>query len=252
MLTGYVDAYWALGKKEYLDIAIKNAQFIKNKMIREGGQLWRNYSNGKASIDAFLDDYALLAHAFTKLYEATFDIAWLNLARSLTDYVIQHFSDQQTGFFFYTPNSSQLVARKMEVSDQVIPSSNSVMADVLFRLGQYYSADSYLDRSSAMIHQMTDGIVEKGPYYANWARLIGRNLFQPYEVAIMGDDHVLQSTQLMKSYLPDVFLMGGKNENLPLLENKYVADKTIIYVCRNKVCKLPVMEVQKALEQIQR
>lgn len=252
MLTGYVDAYWALGKKEYLEIAIKNGQFLRSNMLREGGQLWRSYSNGKASIDAFLDDYALLAQAFIKLYEATFDIAWLDLSRSVTDYALLHFDDKQTGFFFYTPSSSQLVARKMETSDQVIPSSNSVMADVLFRLGHYYDEKDYLNRSEKMIQQMADEMLDKGPYYANWARLIGRNIFQPYEVAIMGEDHVLKSNQLMKSYLPDILLLGGKEENLPLLQNKYVTDKTIIYVCRDKVCKLPVTEVEKALEQIQR
>jgi len=250
MLMGYVDAYWALGKDEYLKAAIRNALFLKKNMLREGGQLWRSYSNGKASIDAFLDDYALLSDAYIKLYQATFDIEWLNLARSITDYAILHFKDDQTGFFYYTPHSSQLVVRKMEIADQVIPSSNSVMADVLFKLGQCYGDENYLSMSNAMIRHIANDTTKNDPYYARWASLIGKTSFQSFEVAIMGDEYAAMSKSLMKSYLPNVLLMGGTAENLPLLENKLVADKTIIYVCQDKVCKLPVMEVDKALQQL--
>lgn len=252
MLSGYVDAYWALGRQEYLSVAIKNAEFLKKNMIREGGQLWRSYSNGKASIDAFLDDYALLSNAYIKLYEATFDVEWLNLAQSMADYAILHFRDTQTGFFFYTPGSSQLVVRKMEISDQVIPSSNSVMAEVLLKLGQYYGDENYSDISNKMILQIATDTTKHDPYYANWASLAGKISFQPYEVAIMGDAHEVLTKELMKNYLPHVLLMGGTKENLPLLENKLVAGKTIIYVCQDKVCKLPVMDVDRALAQLRK
>jgi uncharacterized protein YyaL (SSP411 family) len=66
----------------------------------------------------------------------------------------------------------------------------------------------------------------------------------------VGDEAVRNSIQMQKQYLPQVIFLGGTEENLPLLENKYVKGKTVIYVCQNKTCKLPVMSVDKALAQL--
>ena len=251
MLNGYLDAYFATGKKDYFDIALKNAVFLEKNMMRKDGRLWRNYNNGKASIDAFLDDYSLLAKAYTHLYEATFDIHWLAQARTLADYAIIHFQDKNSGLFYYTSDESEkLVARQIEIPDNVIPSSNSVLADVLFRLGEYFDEESYTKMSKSMLHQVENALADQGPYYANWAQLLGLFTFQPFEVAIVGDNALEKSGALQNHYMPLALFMGGNKENLPLLKNKIVDGETIIYVCRNKVCKLPVQDVGQALEQL--
>ena len=251
MLTGYVDAFFASGRQEYLQTALKNANFLEKKMIHDDGKLWRNYKADKASVDAFLDDYALLANAFIRLYEATVDIHWLEQARSLAEFAILHFQDKQSGLFFYTANEAEyIVARKKELADNVIPSSNSVMADVLYRLGEYYDKDSYREMSTSMLRQLTNDITKNGAYYANWASLMGLITYKPFEVAILGNDATDITKQMKRTYLPTVLYMGGMLENLPLLENKYVKGETIIYVCRDKVCKLPTKDVSTALHQI--
>ena len=102
MLKGYVDAYKAFGNKEYLDAALKNANFLKSNMLQSDNRLNRNYKDGKSVINAFLDDYALLADAFVALYQVTFDEQWLIKAKDLTQYAIDHFHDPQSGMFFYT------------------------------------------------------------------------------------------------------------------------------------------------------
>jgi uncharacterized protein len=249
MLTGYIHAYQAFNKNEYLEIALSNAHFIEKKGIRKDGGLWRNLQGSSASIDAFLDDYALLAKAYLNLYQATFDIHWLELARNLADQAIKHFYDDKFGMFFYT-QSDQLVARKIELDDNVIPSSNSVMADVLFQLGEYFDDEKYKAMSNAMIAQMTQNPSTLDPFHANWTRLSGIVAYQPFEVAVMGNEALQKSHELQQLYLPTSIFMGGTQENLPLLENKLVAGKTMIYVCRDKVCKLPVQEVEKALSQM--
>ena len=251
MLTGYVDAYLALGKEEYFEAALTNAKFIEKSMMEDGGHLWRSFKDGEVSIDAFLDDHALLAKAFIKLYQATFDIHWLEVSRTLADYAILHFHDPKTGLFYYTSDEAEpLVVRKMEGSDNVIPSSNSVMADVLFRLGEYFDNENYRSLSKAMVNQMTESITVGGPYYANWASVLGMIAHQPHEVAVVGDDALIKCKILQQHYLPTAIFMGGDKENLPLLENKLVKGKTIIYVCRDKVCKLPVEDVEEALDQL--
>ena len=251
MLNGYVDAYFATGHPAYLEIALKNASFLENEMIRDKGRLWRNFMEGKTSIDAFLDDYALLAKAYIHLYEATFDIHWLEEARTITEYAVNHFRDRQSGLFYYTSDESEyLIARKMELTDHVIPSSNSIIAEVLFRLGEYYDQDSYRAMSKSMLNQVAPDLAWNGPYYAHWASLAGMIVYQPSEVAVMGEGAIEMSRKLQQHYLPTSIFMGGNTENLPLLKSKLVKGRTIIYVCRNKVCKLPVEDVAKALEQL--
>lgn len=251
MLTGYLDAYNALNKNEYLEIALTNARFIEQKGMRKDGGLWRNLQGNKASIEAFLDDYALLAKAYLNLYQATFDIHWLELSQKLTQYAVKHFYDENTGMFFYTSaQSNQLVVRKMELDDTVIPASNSVMAEVLFQLGEYYDDEKFKTMSNSMLAQMTQNPSSLDPFHANWARISGIVAYHPFEVAVMGSDALQKSQELQQHYLPTSLFMGGIQENLPLLENKLVAGKTMIYVCRNKVCKLPLQEVEKALTQL--
>ncbi|MBK5279466.1 MAG: thioredoxin domain-containing protein, partial [Bacteroidia bacterium] len=201
MLDGYLGAYFALGKSEYLQIALVNARFLEKNMMRPGGQLWRNHKDGKSSIDAFLDDYALLAKAYVRLYEATFDIHWLELARSITDYATDHFRDSRSGMFYYTSDDSEfMVARKMELTDNVIPSSNSVMAEVLYRLGEYFDQDEYRNFSKAMLSQVSKDVATSGAYYANWARLMGLVTFESFDVAIMGEDTMEKRQQLLSHY----------------------------------------------------
>lgn len=241
MLKGYLDAYRALGDQQYLQKALQNARFLEKNMTQQDGSLKRNYKNGKASITAFLDDYALLAMACIHLYQSTFDIHWLNLSKSLSEYVIEHFSDDKTGLFFYTSDKSEnLFARKHEVSDNVIPSSNSVMARVLYQLGLYYDDNRFSDRAISMLKIVESKLASGGPYYANWGMLFGTISHKPYEVAIMGNEALPYAIELQTQYLPTTIFMGGTQENLPLLKHKLAKEKTLIYVCRNKVCDQPV------------
>jgi uncharacterized protein YyaL (SSP411 family) len=248
MITACVDAFKAFGKQLYLETAISAATFLENNMIRDGGNLWRSFRNGKSSVGGFLDDFAFFAEACINLYEVTFDLHWLELGNRLTRYATKHFSAGSGSLFFYTGDLSEpLIARKREVSDNVIPASNSVMARVLFRLGHYHDNDPYITRALQMLRQMEPELAGGGPYYANWATLLGMVVFPYHEVAIAGEMATAKSLELQRNYLPTSMFLGGNTENLSLLENKLVKNKTIIYVCVDKTCSQPVEEVDKAL-----
>ncbi len=251
MITGLVDAYKAFGNDDYLQMALKNANFIETNMLLNDGSLYRNYMNGKSSITAFHDDYATLAQAFIDLYSVTFNKHWLTLSKKLTDYCVEHFLDDKSKMFFYTSDvSEKLIARKFELSDNVIPSSNSIMAKVLLKLGHYYDNENYIDISNKMLSHVIENINQSGPWYANWAQLYGMAVYGLYEVAIVGDDYKKINQKLQLNYLPTSIFLGGDTENLPLLDDKYVNGKTLIYVCKNKTCKLPTSSVNMAMEQI--
>ncbi len=252
MLKAYADAYRVFGNRKYLETALKNAAFINTKIKSADNRLNRNYKNGKASINGFLDDYAFSISAFIALYQATFDEKWLQEARLLSEYAVAHFYDKSSGMFYYTSDlDPALIARKMEITDNVIPSSNSEMAKNLFVLGQYFFNDSYIAMSKQMLNNVKQDALKNGPYFANWDILMAWFASQPFEVAIVGNDYEAKLKEFDAHYLPDVFMSGGKTEgNLELLKNRLVDGKTTIYVCRNKVCKMPVKEVGDALKQI--
>jgi len=254
MLTGYVDAYRVFDEDRFLEKALKNALFIEKYMLSTDGRLNRNFKidKGKSSINGFLDDYAFAIKAFVSLYQATFDEQWLFKAERLLKYTLQHFYDKSSGMFYYTSDlDPQLIARKMEVTDNVIPASNSVMAANLYLLGEYFYNEDYIKISKQMVNNVKSNLVRGGTYFANWSILMAYFIEKPLEVAIVGDDCILKRKELDRHYLPNVILLGGKTEGkLPLLENKLVKGQTTIYVCKNKACMLPVTDTDRALKQI--
>ena len=251
MLKGYVDAYSAFGNDHYLKIALENADFLMKNMLQADNRLNRNFKDGKSVINGFLDDYALTAEAFIGLYQITFDEKWLYKAKDLVDYAVTHFFDEKTGMFNYASNlDPPLIARKMEVSDNAIPASNSVIAKDLYLLGLYFYNPTYLEKSKQMLHNMVTTITENGQpnFYSNWCSLYNLMVNPPYEVAIVGKDYASKQKDWLAQYLPNAILLGGANEgSLELLESKLQEGATMIYVCQNKVCKFPVEEVKKAI-----
>jgi len=250
MLMGYLKAYRAFDEPKFLKSALKNADFLLSKTIDDDNKITRNYKDGKAVITGFLDDYAFVISAFIELYQVTFDEKWLHNAKSLTDHSLEHFFDEATGMFNYTPNyNATLVARKMEVTDNVIPSSNSEMANNLYKLGLYFYDKNYTKKATQMLSNIDANIEENTPYFSNWAKLMLTVVNEPYEVAILGKNHDAIRKELDKNYLPNVLLMGGKTEGtLDLLKGKAVDGQTTIYVCQNKACKRPVTTTKAALE----
>lgn len=253
MMKGYVDAYRTFGEPRYLATALQNARFIETK-LRDGDRLSRNYKAGKASINAFLDDYALLAEAYIALYEATLDLQWLHKARGLVEYTLAHFLDTERAMFYYTSDlDAKLIARKTELLDNVIPGSNSVMANVLFQLGHYFDQAAYRDLALQMLHNVRQDMPRYGSGYSNWAILLLRHTAPYYEVVVAGPQAHAYTRALDQHYLPHVMLAGATqaDENqLPLLADRFVGDETRVYVCENKVCQLPVNTVAAALPQL--
>lgn len=251
MLKGYVDAYQALGTPAYKNMAVRNAAFIKKTALQKDGSLHRNYKNGTSTINGFLDDYATVIDAFVGMYEITFDEDYLQTALDLTNYVHEHFYDEKSKMYFYTSDQdAALIARKMELSDNVIPASNSIMARNLHKLGTLYYDQEMIARARQMMHNMTGDLLNSGQpnYYSNWCQLYATLVKPPYEVAVLGPEANEKAAILQRNYLPNALFLGGADEgSLQLLTDKLQEGATMIYVCQNKVCKLPTEDVAKAL-----
>ena len=250
MLKGYVDAYRVFDNTDYLASAEKNADFIVNNQLREDGGLNHNYKNGKSNINGYLEDYASTIDAFIALYENTLNEKWLNTARDLANYTFDHFYDETSKMFYFTSNEDKsLVSRSIEYRDNVIPSSNSIMAKNLFKLSHYFDNEHFRITSVTMLNNVKPEMQEYPSGYSNWFDLM-LNYSNPfYEVAIVGKDAKQKISELNKTYLPNKLIAGSTSDNnMPLLENRFVPDETYIYVCMNKACKIPVSQVTKAIK----
>jgi len=252
MLRGYVDAYSAFSEKKFLDAALMNGEFVIREMICEDGRLNRNFKNGKSTINAFLDDYAYTIESFISLYETTFNEKWIYTAKNLVDYVIVHFKDKGSDFFFYTSDIDEpLIARKLDFSDNVTPSSNSSLVLGLFKLSRFFNGEPYEDLAHNMLLAMKNYASKNPIFHSYWLTAAVNITFPFYELGIVGDNCEIDRDEIRKLFYPNIILFGGKREgSFGILKNRYIPDKTLFYVCENRVCQLPLEELDKTIELI--
>lgn len=240
MLKGFVDGYKALKDENYLKIAFKNADFIIKNLWTPDGNLLHNYKNGTSSINGYLEDYCFVIEAFIALYEVTFDEKWLQNAKELADYCFEHFYDENNQFFTFTSDKDDpLIAEHFETEDNVIPASNSVMANNLFQLSIYFHDVKF----EKVAHQMIQNIISNIDYpsaYSNWLNGFLNYSEQNKELVICGPDALKYNAIINEHYLPNCLVAGSNNQSeLPFLKDRFVLDKTLFYVCQNKTCEIP-------------
>ncbi len=254
MISGLVQAHFATQDKKPLSLALRNGEFILEKMFI-GETLFRSYKNGKAYTPGFLEDYAAVIRGFISLYQATFDQKWLMQAKKLCDLVLDNFFDQEDNFFYFNnPNAEKLIANKKELFDNVIPASNSIMARNLHDLGLYFYENKYLGSSENMLGSMQKLIVTEPAFLCNWATLYLHTLVPKAEVAIVGKGALEKALAFHMNYQPNYVMAATENvgESIPLLASKTGDSEgnALIYVCFNKACQKPVNDTGEALTQL--
>ena len=250
MIEAYLDAYIALEDEQYLKVAEQQMKFIFTNLITEDEGLFHLHKDGKSSINGYLEDYAFTISALLKMYQSTFDESYISQAEALMHYTVKHFLDEESGMFWFKSNKDeQLIAKKQENSDNVIPASNSVMAHNLFILSKLTYNQEFEKTGKQMLSNILPHI-EYGQSYSNWLRLYLYETYPFYEIAATGKNFRALTIELRKTYIPNKLILGAeKKSDLPLLENKFFEEETI-FVCQNKTCQLPVKLVTDALKQI--
>jgi len=248
-LSGLCDAYQAIQEPSTLELATKNASFIKDNLVRSN-KLMR-FPN--KDLEGFLEDYVAVIQAFIKYYETTSDTEYLKTAKNLLERVDEAFFDESENLYFFTSDESEsLIARKKELFDNVIPSSNSMMAWNLVHLGTHYYDDELISKGQSILAQVTGLIQEEPEYMSNWA-VLALELSEAFaEIVIVGPEAEAFRDEINKKYLPNKIISSTITPNdLPIFNYKEALDgKTTIYVCFNKSCKLPVHNVADALNQL--
>jgi uncharacterized protein YyaL (SSP411 family) len=250
-LSGLSEAYLAAGNIESKNLAKSVAEFIARDLIK-GNKLYRTIRNGEAVIPSFLEDYAAVIEGFIHYYQISFDSSYLSLAKELFDYSIQHFWHEDESFFYFAEddNNSELIARKKEIFDNVIPASNSMMAHNLWKLGHIFGEESYLEKAQNMLSAISRLIETDPQYLANWASLYGITLEPMAEIAIIGPSAIEDAIALQKVYHPNRLVFATKEKSkLEIFENREAINgQTTFYVCFDKTCKLPVFNLTEANE----
>jgi uncharacterized protein YyaL (SSP411 family) len=233
-------------------LAKKNISFIEANLIVDG-KVYRAFKNKHSVTEGFLEDYAFLVQAYTSLYQVTFREDWLTKADRWTKYVMQEYYDEVEGYFHFASRSAeQLVAKKKEIFDNVIPASNSVMARNLFHLGTLLDNNDWKKLAMDMASRLASITESEPSYMSNWGILFSEITQGLAEIVIVGNELENLRKDLHQHHLPFALTLGTKTKSdLSLLEGRAVKDgKTMIYVCFNKTCKLPVTTVKEALDQL--
>jgi len=250
MCSAYARAWLSFGDDKHKEIAIRSITFILNKLARPDGRLYRTYKNGASKIDAFLEDYAFTMEALINCYLISQDENYLLKAKSMCELSLKEFANPANDLLYYANNnSSGLIAKTTETSDNVIPASNSQMALNLFQLGIYFDKAEWKDRAEKMLSGFIKELKSYGAGYSNWGCLALYLTYPFKEIAIVGNNVNEKLAGLYKHGLTNtIFAVHAEASELPLIKDRFVAGKTLFYVCEDKACKLPVSSVEETVE----
>jgi uncharacterized protein YyaL (SSP411 family) len=250
MVKALADAYQVFGDPDYFDSANQVATFILNNLRNPAGGFFHTYKNGKAEIPGFLEDYAFLNEGLLSLYEASFDESWLREAEKVTNYAIDHFFDIERGFFYFTSKDQKdLITRKFELTDGVIPSSNSTMAVNLFKLSRLMENPEWEEIALEMLTRIEEVALHNAGAFSRWNTLYLSQVYPFYETTILGPDLLHFKEKMEQEYIPNMLISGSSiASDIPILIDRFIKDKTVVYVCKDKVCGQPTENIELALK----
>jgi hypothetical protein len=245
MTATFAEAGAILESADYLEIARRNADFILENLQRDG-YLLRTYKDGRAKLNAYLEDYANFADALLELYQVSGERKYLTEARRLADLMITEFWDEENGGFFFTGNNhEQLIVRNKDYYDSATPSGNSVAADVLLKLSKLAGDEKY-ERLAVTVLRLVAPQIRRSPNgFGRALSALEFYLSPTKEIVIIGGKGNELEREVWREYLPDKVVVlsdeeGKDAEIIPLLQaRKMIENRPTAYVCRNFTCQKP-------------
>jgi hypothetical protein len=252
MLAAVAEAARALDRPDYLALAERNATFLLDHLRTSDGRLRRSWKDGRATLNAYLEDYANLAEGLLALYETTFDARWFVAARGLADQVLAHFADPDGGFFDTSDDHETLVARPKGLQDNAVPSGSAMAATVLLKLAAWTGEGRYRDAAESALRVVEPYLGRYPTGFAQWLSALDFALAPVREIAIAvpepagsGPEEELLAV-VRADYRPhQVVAVGGPEAGaiVPLLADRPpVAGRATAYVCLGFACRTPVTD----------
>ncbi len=253
MIAALAKAGVVFEEQTYVEMAIHAAAFLRKHMIHKNGGILHRFRNNTAGIPGFADDYAFSIWGFIELYQATFDIDYLETALLLNQYFSKHFWDEvQKGFFFAESTESAFPATK-EWYDGALPSANSVATLNLLRLGRLTANTTFEDMASSLLQSAANHILSNPSGYTYFLTCVDFVLGPSQEIVVVGNrkgkDTQEFLTQIHQSFLPStVVIVLPPNPAAPQYQRVFpfslqytqVNKKVTVYVCSNYHCEQPI------------
>ncbi len=256
MISALARGYQVFGDLKYLNAAEKAADFILGRMTDDSGRLIRRYRNGISSLPAQVNDYAFVVQGLLDLYEASFEVRYLQEAIRLNGLMAGLFWDKEKGAFFFTGKEGEkLLLRRKEAYDGALPSGNSIASMNLLRLWRITSRTE-LEEMAEKTMDAFSGEVATHPYaYTQFLCALDFRIGPSYEVVIAGRPDTPASRAmvhaLQRPFMPNkIVIFRPTGEERPGITDiaGYTASQTGIngqataYVCRDFACKAPTTD----------
>ena len=252
--TGLLTAYRVFKEEKYAILAKNSIAFIENYFISDTGGLFRIYKDKQQRVLGLAEDFATLIQMYINAYETFFDPDYLLQAKQLMEFCIENFKSKNTELFRYTNRlQSPLLLNQIEIEDNVIPSSNALMAENLIRLSAHFNIFNWREQAEKMLTEMATTISTFPSSHAKWLG-IGLLLKQPrITIVVVGEAYQKVMKKLQIYHQPHIHWAGSTEENtLPLMKHRHVQGKTVIYWCQNERCELPETSVQNIIEKLKK
>lgn len=249
------------GDLDYSRAAKRAADFILAEMRGPDGRLLHRYRDGPG-IQANLDDYSFMIWGLIELYEAVFDAKYLEVALDLTRVMIDHFWDNESGGFYFTPNDGErLLVRHKEIYDGAVPSGNSVAMLNLLRLSRLTGDHEYEELADKIGLAFSVQVSRQPAAYTMLMATLDFGIGPAYEVVVVGDTGAQDTLEMLKALRsmfmpskvvilvdsgqnsPAIFRLAGFTKNLSAIGGSATA-----YVCANQSCDLPTTNAAKMLD----
>ncbi len=250
MLKGLSNAALYLNQNDYQKLAEDLFVFIEKRFIDpQSHQLKRIFSQDNIYGDGSLEDYAGLSEALLCLYDCTQKQEYLAKAQRIAQKALELFYEKNSEQLYFSPNNGeQLIFRKSDKTDDVMPSANSIFANVLFDLGTHLGNLEYIEISKKLLTQVSDIMFQHPGWYQNWAKLYMKISVGSVTIALSNNLHQHEITKL-KSQLPSWSMVGFNEENGITTWLKHPNTlESLIHVCAANQCFEAVDTTDKALE----
>jgi uncharacterized protein YyaL (SSP411 family) len=244
-IRGMARAAAVFGRDDWLDSARRSLEFVRGAMWRDG-RLFATYKDGRAHLNAYVDDHAFLLDAVVEMLQADFRGADLALARSLADTLLDRFEDAAAGGFFFTSHDHErLIHRPKPGHDNATPSGNGVAAFALARLGHLTGETRYLDAARRAVAAFYPAMERYPGGFAALAIALEEQIAPPTVVVLRGPRPMLAAwlAELAREHRPQRMLVAidaGEAGLPPALDKPAARGRVNAYVCRGVTCLAPV------------
>lgn len=253
MIKGMAHAARVFGRNEWLVSAQQTVDFIRDTLWKND-RLLATYKDGKAHINAYLDDYAFLLDALLELMQTKFRQKDLEFAKQLADVLLEQFEDKAEGGFFFTSHDHEnLIHRPKPGHDNAMPSGNGVAANALLRLGHLLGNSNYIKASERTLALFYPALSHQPSGYMGLLMSCEEHLSPPQIIILRGNVAEMGSWQhaLNRHYLPHTLsvALAGDIQGLPACLDKPIMNHVNAWVCQGVKC-LPAISKPDELVQI--